>query len=112
MHPVMLVTGINYAGLTLTTSLPISRSTLSLAGGLLILGIALLGLQDGTRRRAIIMVVLALALAAASAGCGGGSSNSPALVSSSQQVTAVADTAGGTPETVRGLPAALGTITD
>jgi hypothetical protein len=110
MHPVMLEGEFKYAGLTPTTSLPITRSAWPLAGGLLILGIALLGLPNGTRRRAIIIAVLALGMAAASAGCGG-SSNSISLVASSQRVTAVAVTAGGAPVTVEGVPAALGTIT-
>ena len=74
------------------------------------LGIALLGLPNGTRRRAIIIAVLALGMAAASAGCGG-SSNEVSSVTSSQQVTGVAVTADGAPVTVGGVPAALGTIT-
>jgi hypothetical protein len=109
-HPVMLGNEFKYAGLTLATA-PISGSTWPLAGGLLMLGIALMGLEDSKRRRALIMMALALGLAAASAGCGG-SSSSPVLVSSSQEVTAVNDTAGGVKVTVEGLPAALGTIHD
>lgn len=92
MQPVMLDGEFKYAGLTLTTPLPITRSAWPLTGGLLILGIALLGLPNGTRRRAIIITVLTLGMAAASAGCGG-SSNSISLVASSQRVTAVAVTA-------------------
>jgi hypothetical protein len=110
-HPVMLGNEITYAGLTLTDSLPVTTSTWPLAGGLLMLGIALMGLPDSTRRRAIIIAALALGLAAASAGCGG-SSSSPALVSSTQQVTAVAVNAEGTSEPVEGLPAPISTIVD
>jgi hypothetical protein len=78
---------------------------------LLLLGIALMGLPDGKRRRAIIIAALALGMAAASAGCGG-SSSGPSIVSSTQQVTAVAVTADGTTQPVAGLPAPLGTIVD
>lgn len=109
MQPVMLDGEFKYAGLTLTTSVPITRGGWPLSGGLMILGIALLGLPNGTRRRAIIIAVLALGMAAAAAGCGG-SSNSVSLVASSQQVTAVAVTVGGAPVTVGGVPAALGII--
>ena len=109
MHPVMLGGEIKYAGLTPTNSLPITTSTWSLIGGLLMLGVALLGLPGGKRRRVIIIAVLGLGLAAASAGCGGGSSG-PIPVSSTQQVTAVAISAGGAPATVKGLPASLGTV--
>ena len=112
MHPVMLGSKFKYAGLTLTASLPITRSTWPLAGGLFMLGFVLMGLPDSTRRRAIILAVLTLGLAAASAGCGGSSSGGPNLVTSTQQVAAVADTAGGGPETVGGVPAALGTVAD
>ena len=109
-HPVMLGNEFKYASLTVSTPQPLTRSTWPLAGGLMILGIALLGLPDGTRRRAIIIAAMALGLAAASAGCGG-SSNEVNLVTSSQQVTGVAVTTGGAPVTVGGVPAALGTIT-
>ena len=105
----MLANEFKYASLTLTTSRPITRSAWPLAGGLLILGIALLGLPDGTRRRAIIIAALTLGMAAASAGCGG-SSNEINLVTSSQQVTSVAVTAGGAAVKVGGVPAALGAI--
>jgi hypothetical protein len=111
MHPVMLGSEIKYAGLTPTKSLPITTSTWPLTGGLLMLGVALLGLPNSTRRRVIIFAVLGLGLAAASAGCGGGS-NGPIPVSSTQQVTAVAISAEGASATVKGLPANLGTITD
>jgi len=110
MHPVMLGSEIKYAGLAPTKSLPITPSTWPLTGGLLMLGVALLGLPDSTRRRAIIIAVLGLGLAAASAGCGG-SSSGPILVSSTQQVTAVTISAEGAAATVKGLPANLGTIT-
>jgi hypothetical protein len=110
LHPVMLGSEIKYAGLTPTTSLPITTSTWPLTGGLLMLGVALLGLPDGKRRRVIIIAVLGLGLAAASAGCGGGPSG-PIPVSSTQQVTAVAISAEGAPASVEGLPANLGTIT-
>jgi hypothetical protein len=110
-HPAMLGNEIKYAGLTLTDALPITPSTWPLAGGLLMLGIALMGLPDGTRRRAILIAALGLGVAAAAAGCGGSSSNpAPALVSSTQQLTAVADTANGTPEPVGGLPTSLSKI--
>jgi hypothetical protein len=108
----MLSHEFKYAGLTLTDSLPTSRSTWPLAGGLLMLGIALLSLPDGTRRRAIIIAVMALGLTAAAAGCSGSSGGGPSLVSSSQQVTAVVVTADGTSESVDGLPAPLSTIVD
>ncbi len=110
MHPVMLGSEIKYAGLMPTKSLPITTSTWPLTGGLLMLAVALLGLPDSTRRRVIVIAVLGLGLAAASAGCGGGSSG-PIPVSSTQQVTAVAISAGGAPASVKGLPASLGTIT-
>jgi hypothetical protein len=110
MHPVMLGSEIKYAGLTPSNSLPITTRTWPLSGGLLMLGVALLGLPNSTRRRVIIIAVLGLGLAAASAGCGGGSSG-PIPVSSTQQVTAAAITAGGAPASVKGLPAKLGTIT-
>lgn len=112
MNSVMLSGEIKYAGLTPIGSLPITAGTWPIAGGLLILGFALFGVSDGTRRRAIVIVVLALGLAAASVGCDGGSSNNLHFASSSQQVTAVNDTAGGVAVTVAGLPAQLGTIAD
>jgi microsomal dipeptidase-like Zn-dependent dipeptidase len=111
MHPVMLGGGeIGYAGLMPTNSLPITARNWPLTGGLLMLGIVLLGLRDGKRRRAIMIAVLGLGLAAASAGCGGGS-NGPIPVFSTQQVTAVAISAGSATAKVQGLPANLGTIT-
>ena len=95
--------------MTLTTSQPVGRGVWPLEGGLLILGIVMLGLPDNKRRRAIIIAVLLLGMAAASTGCGG-SSNGPNLVASSQEVTAVAVTAGRAPATVGGVPASLGTV--
>jgi len=109
LHPVMLGNEYKYASLTLTTSQPAGRGVWPLEGGLLILGIAMLGLPNNKRRRAIIIAVLLLGMAAASTGCGG-SSNGLNLVASSQEVTAVAVTAGGAPATVRGVPASLGTV--
>jgi hypothetical protein len=111
LNPAMLGSEIKYAGLTLTASPPITWSTWPLAAGLLIVGIALLGLPDGLRRRAIIVGALALGLAVESAGCGSSVPSNKGLVASSdQQVTAVAVTAGGAPATVGGLPALLSAI--
>ncbi len=108
---VMLDGELNYADVTLVTYLPITRSAWPLTAGLSILGIALLGLPKGTRRRVIIIAVLALGIATASAGCNG-SSNNPSPVASAQRVTAVAiTTADSALVTVGGLPAALGIIT-
>jgi hypothetical protein len=109
IHPVMLNKEFKYAGLTLTESSPISRTAWPLAGGLLILGMALITLPDGTRRRAIVIAALALGLAAASVGCGG-SSSGPTPVSSTQELTGVSVTADGKPAPVGGVPASLGTI--
>jgi hypothetical protein len=110
-NPVMLSGEIKYAGLILTDPLPIDGRTWPLIAGLLMLGGALLGLPASTRRRAIVAAVLGIGLAAAAAGCGG-SSSGPTIVSSSQEVTAVAVTAGGIPQAVANLPAPLGTIAD
>jgi hypothetical protein len=82
-----------------------------LSGALLMLGMALLGLPHSTRRRALIIAVLALGLAAAATGCGGGN-NGPRLETSAQAVTAADITAGGMTETVEGIPASLGTVSD
>jgi hypothetical protein len=110
-NPVMLGKEIEYAGLTVTATVPGSGSTWPLSGALLMLGMTLFGLPDRTRRRALILAVLALGLAAASTGCGG-SNNGPRLETSAQEVTAVNVTAGGIPETVAGVPASLGTVSD
>jgi hypothetical protein len=110
MHPVMLESEIRYASLTPINPWTTATSAWPLTGGLLMLGVALLGVPEGLRRRVIIIAVLGLGLAAASAGCGGGS-NGPTGVSSTQQVTAVAISADGAAATVKGLPANLGTIT-
>jgi hypothetical protein len=111
MFPAMLGSEIKYAGLMLTASPPITWSTWPLAAGLLIVGIALLGLPDSSRRRAIIVAALVLGLAVESAGCGSGKiPNKGPVASSDQRVTAVAVTAGGAPATVGGLPALLSAI--
>ncbi len=110
-NPVMLGKEIKYAGLTVTAAVPGGGSTWPLSGALLMLGIALLGLPDRTRRRALILAVLALGFAAASSGCGGGN-NGPRFETSAQDPTAVNVTAGGMPETVAGVPASLGTVSD
>jgi hypothetical protein len=110
LNPAMLGSEIKYAGLTLTASPPITWSTWPLAAGLLIVGITLLGLPDGLRRRAIIVAALALGLAVESAGCGSSIPSKGLVASSDQQVTAVAVTAGGAPATVGGLPALLSAI--
>ncbi len=107
----MLGKEIKYAGLTVTATVPDSGSRWPLSGALLMLGMALLGLPDRTRRRALILVVLALGLAAASTGCGGGNSG-PRFETSAQAVIAVNVTGGGMPETVEGTPASLGTVSD
>ena len=75
------------------------------------LGMALLGLPQATRRRALILAVLALGLAAAATGCGGGNSG-PLFETSAQEVTAANITAGGLPETIGGVQASLGTVSD
>jgi hypothetical protein len=110
-NPVMLGKEIKFAGLTVTATVPGSGITWPLSGALLMLGITLLGLPDRTRRRALILAVMALGLAAASTGCGG-SNNGPLFETSAQEVTAVNVTAGGMPETVAGVPASLGTVSD
>jgi hypothetical protein len=110
-NPVMLGKEIKYAGLTVTATVPGGGSTWPLSGALLMLGITLVGLPGRTRRRALILAVVALGLAAASTGCGGGN-NGPRFETSAQEVTAVNVTAGGMPETVAGVPASLGTVSD
>jgi hypothetical protein len=110
-NPVMLGQAVKYAGLTATATVPGSGSTWPLSGALLMLGITLLGLPDRTRRRALVLAVLALGLAAASTGCGG-SNNGPRFATSAQEVIAVNVVAGGLSETVAGVPASLGTVSD
>jgi photosystem II stability/assembly factor-like uncharacterized protein len=109
-NPVMLGKEIKFAGLTVTTT-EAGSSIWPLSGALLMLGITLLGLPDRTRRRALILALLALGLTAAATGCGGGN-NGPPFETSAQEVTAVNVTAGGMPETVAGVPAPLGTVSD
>lgn len=101
---------IKYASLPLSDSSPLGTDKWPWAGGLMLLGVAPLGLPGGRRRRAIMMTVLALGLAVAWGGCG--NSNDASSASSSQQVTAVAISANGSPVAVGGLPARLGSIGD
>ena len=111
-NPVMLGRDIKFAGLTvIPTGAEGGSSRWPLGGALLMLGMALLSLPHATRRRALIIAVLALGLAAAATGCGGGN-NGPRFETSAQQVTGASVTAGEIPETVEGVPASLGTVSD
>ena len=111
LNPVMLGRAFQYASLTVNTPSPSNRGVWPLEGSLALLGIALMALPNCTRRRALIIAVLILGVAAAATGCGGGS-NGPTRFASTQQVTAVAFTTGGTPDRVEGIPAPLGTISE
>jgi hypothetical protein len=108
MHPVMLGGETKYASLELNGSLPANLNRWPLAGGMMLLGIAPLGLPGSRRRRAIIMLALAVGMAALSSGCGGSSNSN--VVASSQQVTSVAVSAAGIALPAAGMPASMGTV--
>ena len=111
LHPVMLQTGIKYAGITIGVASTLAGGAqLPMSAGLLLIGLALMAMPASRRRRIVFGAILVIALAATQLGCGGGS-NGTTIFASSQAATAVTATytSGGAVE-VRGLPAQLGVI--
>jgi hypothetical protein len=110
-HPVILETGIKYAGITIgVASGWTDGAQWPLSAGLLLIGLALTAMPAPRRRRIVFGAFLVIVLAATQLGCGGGS-NGATIFASSQTATAVTATftSGGAVE-VNGLPAQLGVI--
>jgi BNR-Asp box repeat len=109
VNPVMLDSGIRYAGFTPGLTLA-DNGELPMGAGLLMIGMSLMAIPAARRRRIVFGAMLAIALAASQLGCGS-SSNGVRILSSNQTVTEImAKSTSGGAVAVSGLPAKLSTI--